>query len=41
MSTGEDRAKERGAGDLREAGSEKNDASVDAFIRFPELRTES
>jgi len=41
-STTEGRAKERGVGDsLREAEFEEHDAAVGAFMRFPELRTES
>jgi len=39
--TTEGRAKEWGVGDLREAEFGEHDAAIDAFIRFPELRTES
>ena len=40
-STREDRAKERGVGNLREAEFQEHDTAVDAFIWFPELRAES
>jgi len=41
MSAREDRVKEQGFGDLLEGIFEEPDTTVDAIVRFPELRMES